>query len=424
MQLAEKHIIKSGHRFFEEIDALCFASKNLYNAANFVIRQNFIYGWGYLNYNAIYKLMKSHEAYKALPAKVSQQILMVLDRSWRSFFEALKVYESEPEKFTGRPRLPKYKDKAKGRNLLIYTVQALGVPALRKGLIKLSGTQIEFPTLIDKEQICQVRIVPKCDCYVIEVIYEQQESTNTEVDASAIASIDLGLNNLATLTSNHQGFVPLLINGRTLKSINQFYNKRQAHLQSKLKGNRKTSPRIQRLTRSRNQKIDNYLHHASHFIVHHLVESKIGTLVIGKNPQWKNEINLGKQTNQNFVTVPHSRFIEMLTYKCDLLGIKVLITEESYTSKASFLDGDFIPTHRDKDADSVVFSGKRIKRGLYKSKDGTLINADVNGSCNILRKVIPTAFTNGIGSCVVQPRRIEPLKVKAKGKAAMPSKAR
>jgi IS605 OrfB family transposase len=423
MQLAEKHIIKTGHLFFEEIDALAFCSKNLYNAANYIIRQNFIYGWGYLNYNAIYKLMKSHEAYKALPAKVSQQILMVLDQNWKSFFEALKAYKETPDSFTGRPKLPKYKDKEKGRNLLVYTVQALGIPALRQGLIKLSGTVIEFPTLVDFEKICQVRIVPKCDCYVIEVIYEKQESTNTQVDNLAIASIDLGLDNLATLTSNQKGFTPLLINGRPLKSINQFYNKRKAELQSKLKGNRKTSPRIQRLTRSRNQKIDNYLHHASHFIVNHLVESRIGTLVIGKNAQWKTEINLGLQTNQNFVTVPHSRFIEMLTYKCDLVGIKVLITEESYTSKASFLDGDFIPTYGDKDADSVVFSGKRVKRGLYKSKDGTLINADVNGSCNIMRKVIPTAFTNGIGSCVVQPRRIEPLKVKAKGKAAMPSKA-
>lgn len=423
MQLAEKHIIKTGHLFFEEIDALAFCSKNLYNAANYIIRQDFIYGWGYLNYNAIYNLLKSHQAYKALPAKVSQQILIVLDRNWKSFFEALKAYESEPEKFTGRPKLPKYKDKEKGRNLLVYTLQAISKTALRKGEINLSGTGIEFPTLVNKEQICQVRIVPKCDCYVIEVIYDQPESTNTELNNDAIASIDLGLDNLAALTSNQKGFVPLLINGRPLKSINQFYNKRKAQLQSRLKGNRKTSPRIQRLTRSRNQKIDNYLHHASRFIVDCLVENQIGTLVIGKNAQWKTEINLGRQTNQNFVTIPHSRFIEMLTYKCDLVGIKVMVAEESYTSQASFLDNDPIPTYGDESASSVVFSGKRIKRGLYKSKDGTWLNADVNGSCNIMRKVIPTAFTNGIGSCVVQPRRIEPLKVKAKGKAATSSKA-
>lgn len=259
MQLAERHIVKLGHNFFNEIDALCFASKNLYNAANYIIRQHFIYGWGYLNYNKMYKLMKYHEAYKALPAKVSQQILMVLDRNWKSFFEAVFAYELEPGKFTGRPKLPKYKDKEKGRNLLIYTIQAISKTALRKGLINLSGTKIEFPTLVDKEQICQVRIVPKCDCYVIEVIYEQPKSSSPPLNPDAVASIDLGLDNLATLTSNQKGFVPLLINGRTAKSINQFYNKRKAALQSKLKGNRKTSPRIQRLTRSRNQKIDNRL---------------------------------------------------------------------------------------------------------------------------------------------------------------------
>ncbi len=405
MQLVEKHVIKSGHRFFDEIDALCFVSKNLYNAANFVIRQNFIYGWGYLNYNAIYKLMKSHETYKAMPAKVSQQILMVLERNWKSFFEASQAYNESPEKFTGRPRLPKYKDKSKGRNLLVYTIQALGKTALKNGLIKLSGTKIKFPTTVDPALICQVRVVPKCDCYIIEVIYEQQKSLDTLVNSSAIASIDLGLDNLATLTSNQMGFVPLLINGRPLKSINQFYNKRKAQLQSLLKVNRKTSHRIQRLTRNRNQKIDNYLHHSSRFIVDCLVENHVGTLVVGKNAQWKTEINLGKQTNQNFVAIPHQKFIEMLEYKCNLVGIKVLVSEESYTSKASFLDNDAIPTYGESDADSVVFSGKRIKRGLYKSSDGKLINADVNGSCNIMRKVIPTAFANGIGSCVVRALR-------------------
>lgn len=423
MQLVERHAIKTGHKFFEEIDALCFASKNLYNAANYVIRQNYIWGWGYLNYQQMDKLMKSHEAYKALPAKVSQQILMVLDRNWKSYFEALKEYNEHPEKFTGRPKLPKYKDKAKGRNLLLYSIQAISKRRLEKGRVKLSGTNIDFPTFVNQEQICQVRIVPKCDCYVIEVIYNQQESTRA-LDSGAVASIDLGLNNLATLTSNQKEFVPLLINGRPLKSINQFYNKRKADLLSLLKGNRKTSSRIQRLTKASNQKIDDYLHHASRFIINQLVEKEISTLVIGKNPGWKQEINLGKKNNQNFVTVPHARFVKMLTYKCKLVEIKVLVTEESYTSKASFLDSDPIPAYGSESTESVVFSGRRIKRGLYKSKNGTLINADVNGSYNIMRKVIPNALLEGIGSCVVQPRRILPLKVKAKGEAAMPPKSK
>jgi|AGSF01.1.fsa_nt_gi transposase, IS605 OrfB family, central region len=430
MQLAERHIIKSTENRFVEIDGLAFKSKNLYNAANYVIRQNFLYGWGYLNYNKMAHLMKSHQAYKDLPAKVSQQILMILDKNWQAFFEAVKAYNIEETKFTGRPKLPKYKDKVKGRNILVYTIQAISSKQLKKGIIKLSGTNILIKTKIKPEQICQVRLVPKCDSYVIEVIYNacaepcdyaqgklrrsKPESTD-ENQKELVASIDLGLNNLVALTSNQPGFVPLLINGRPLKSINQFYNKRKAHLQSRLKGSRKTSCRIQRLTRCRNQKIDNYLHSSSRSIINLLRSGKIGTLVIGKNVQWKNEMNLGKQTNQNFVTVPHARFIEMLEYKAALVGIRVMVQEESYTSQSSFLNLDPIPVYGNIGAQDVTFSGKRIKRGLYKTSSGRLINADVNGSYNILRKAIPNAFSDGIESCVVQPRRVNPLEVKAKG---------
>ncbi len=422
MQLAERHIIKSTENRFVEIDRLAFKSKNLYNAANYVIRQNFVYGWGYINYNEMNRLMKYHQAYKDLPAKVSQQILMVLDKNWKSFFEAVKTYKIEPNKFTGRPKLPKYKDKVKGRNILIYTIQAISSKELKKGIIKLSGTNIFIKTKVKKEQICQVRLISKCDSYVIEVIYNactelsrsKPESTVMASPPEAIASIDLGLNNLVALTSNQPGFVPVLINGRPLKSINQFYNKRKAQLQSQLKGNRQTSPRIQRLTRCRHQKVDNYLHHSSRQIINLLASQKIGTLVIGKNAQWKNEINLGKKNNQNFVSIPHARLIEMLKYKAELMGIKVMEQEESYTSKSNFLNLDPIPVYGNIGALDVTFSGSRIKRGLYKTS-GRLINADVNGSYNILRKAIPNAFSNGIESCVVQPRRVNPLEVRAKG---------
>jgi putative transposase len=412
MQLTERHIIKSTEHRFAEIDRLAFKSKNLYNAANYVIRQSFIYGWGYVGYNEMNRLMKSHEAYKALPAKVSQQILMVLDKNWKSFFEAVKAYKTDSSKFTGRPKLPKYKDKTKGRNILVYTIQAISSKQLKKGIIKLSGTDLSIKTKINPDRICQVRLVPKCDCYVMEVIYEEPESTFS--GDNFVASIDLGLDNLAALTSSQPGFTPLLVNGRPLKSINQFYNKRKAKLQCQLKGNRRTSCRIQRLTRCRHQKVDNYLHHTSRLIVDHLVAKQIGTLVIGKNAQWKTEIDLGKQTNQNFVSIPHARLIEMLDYKARLVGIEVIVQEESYTSRANFLGLDPIPVYGKTDKDPV-FTGKRIKRGLYKTSIGQLINSDVNGSYNILRKAISNAFSNGIGSCVVQPRRVNPLKVKVKG---------
>ncbi len=421
MQLAEKHVIKTTDEHFGEVDELAFKSKNLYNAANYVIRQNFIFGWGYLNYNKMDQLMKSHAAYKALPAKVSQQVLMLVDKNWKSYFEAVQAYKIEPLKFTGSPKIPKYKDKVKGRNVLIYTIQAISKRQLKKGILKLSGTNIQVRTQVTPEKICQARIVCKCDCYVIEVIYDEPEST--QLQNKSVASIDLGLNNLAALTSNLPGFIPLLINGRPLKSINQFYNKARAQLQQRLKGNRQTSARIQRLTRCRNQKVDNYLHTSSRFIINQLVTAGISTLVIGLNAQWKNEINLGKRSNQNFVNIPHTRLIEMLEYKAELVGIKVIVHEESYTSQSSFLNLDPIPVYGDPGASKVVFSGKRIKRGLYKTNDGWLINADVNGSYNSMRKAIPDAFSQGIESCVVQPRRVNPLKVKAKGEGLMLPKA-
>src|SRR4028118_370232 len=394
MQLAERHIIKSTEHRFVEIDKLAFQSKNLYNAANYVIRQSFVYGWSYINYNEMNRLMKSHQAYKAMPAKVSQQILMILDRNWKSFFEAVKAYKVDDSKFTGRPKMPKYKDKVKGRNILVYTIQAISSKLLKKGIIKLSDTNLSIKTKVNPDRVCQVRLVPKCDSYVIEVIYDKSEPTVS--DDKFVASIDLGLDNLVALTSNQPGFTPLLINGRPLKSINQFYNKRSSQLQSQLKGGRKTSPRIQRLTRCRNQKIDNYLHQASRLIVDVVSAKQIGTLVVGKNEQWKTEINLGKQTNQNFVNIPHSRLIEMLEYKARLAGINVIVQEESYTSRANFMGQDPIPVYG-KTKKEPMFTGKRIKRGLYKTSTGQLINSDINASYNILRKAIPNAFSNGIG---------------------------
>jgi len=314
----------------------------------------------------------------------------------------LKLTKLIPLNSRDLPKLPKYKDKTKGRNILVYTIQALSSKQLKKGIIKLSGTELSIKTKVNPDQICQVRLVPKGDSYVIEVIYNEPESTFS--NTNFLASIDLGLDNLVALTSNQPGFIPLLVNGRPLKSINQFYNKRSSRLQSQLKGNRKTSPRIQRLTRWINQKVDNYLHHASRLIIDILTAKQIGTLVIGKNAQWKTEIDLGKQTNQNFVSIPHARLIKMLEYKAWLAGIKVIVQEESYTSRSSFLDLDPIRVYGKTDKEPV-FTGKRLKRGLYKTSTGQLINSDVNVAYNILRKAIPNVFTDGIESCVVRALR-------------------
>ncbi|MGB7894653.1 MAG: transposase [Microcoleus sp.] len=408
MQLVEKHTIDRTHWLYKQLDNLCFLSKNLFHYANYLIRQKFILKGEYLDYYKIQKLCQGTIDYRALPAKVSQQVLLRLHESWKSFFAATKEYNIHPEKFKARPKIPRYKHKTLGRNVLTYTAQAISKEWLKKGIIKLSLTDIFLTTKV--RVVNQVRIVPKTYHYSLEVVYESQDLTqSSSIGVEGIAGIDIGLNNLATITSNQKGFVPLIINGKPLKSINAYYHKKKAVLQSYLKVERKTSNKIDKFTHKRHVKIDNYLHNASRFIINHLAANRIGTLVIGKNDGWKQGINLGKRTNQNFVAIPHARFIEMLIYKAQLAGIAVKVIEESYTSKCSFLDNEPCVKHSE-------YKGKRIKRGLFRAGDGRLINADVNGSANIVRKAFPNAFVEGIQGVVVRPVRVTPYKMVVRGK--------
>jgi len=411
MKLVERHIITKQNKLFKEIDTLAFLSKNLYNAANYLIRQEFISNNKYLSNGEVYHLIKASVDYKALPAKVSNQVLRVLERNWKSFLAASREFKINPKKFLGKPKLPKYKDKIKGRNVVIYELGALSKPGLRNGLVKLSKTNISITT--KQKEIKEVRLVPRCSVYVIEIVYEIIKSDNPSVINSKIAAIDLGVDNLATVSSNAIGFKPLIINGKPIKSVNQFYNKKKAKLQQDLQKQepkRHVSNRINTLTAKRNHKIETYLHQASRTIINYLLQNQIGTLVIGNNKEWKQNINIGKTNNQNFVQLPHYKFIQQLAYKAELAGIKVIVNEESYTSRASFLDFDDIPSY--KAGEKHNFSGKRIKRGMYKSAKGLLINADLNGSYNILRKVVPNAFTEGIEGLAVVPFRFTPGKVK------------
>jgi putative transposase len=400
MQLVEQHMICKSDSRYAIIDAAAFASKNLYNAANYEMRQTFIFQGRYLSYEDMDKRMKSHEAYKALPAKVAQQVLRLLDKNWKAFREGLAAWNEDPSKFLGRPSLPKYKDKQKGRNVLVYTIQAISKKALKRGLICPSMLPIVVET--KQKKVDQVRIVKRHGSYVVEVVYERKEE-QAPVNPALIAAIDIGVNNLAALTSNKVGFIPRLVNGRPLKSTNQYYNKRKAELQQQL-GTTGTTNRMERVTAKRTRRIDHYLHAASKRIIDLLASEGIGTLIIGKNPNWKQECEMRKADKQHFVQIPHARFVDMLTYKAKLVGIQVLLQEESYTSKASFLDGDPLPIYGKCDGEPA-FSGKRLKRGLYKAKNGHKFNADVNGSYNILRKASPNAFGNGVEDVVVHPVR-------------------
>src|SRR6266849_10442555 len=259
------------------IDVAAFKSKNLYNAANYEIRQAFFHDGTYLNYSEMDKRMQPHEAYQALPAKVSQQILLLLDKNWTAFFEARAAYEEDPSKFTGRPRLPRYKHKTEGRNILVYTVQALSKPSMKDGLIRPSGLPITVET--EHTVVDQVRIVPHNGYYVVEVIYSK-EPVQANVDPSFCVAIDLGVTNLAAIASNREGFAPRLVNGRLVKAWNQWYNKRMKELKKRLpkEDRERVTKQMERITNTRNRRIDHYLRTASKRIIDFLVEEGVGTV--------------------------------------------------------------------------------------------------------------------------------------------------
>lgn len=381
MILVEQHQYTKNSKYYKELDHLCFLSKNLYNSALYQVRQYFFNTKKYLKYVDLNKQSNELFAkdYQALPIKVSQQVEKLVDTNFKSFFKLLKM--KQKGKYNKHIHIPYYLDKVKGRQILTYTNQAIShnnrnVP---KGYVKLSG--ITFLIKTNVEKIKFVRVVPKNNYIVVEIGYEKLE--NEPKTTNNYASIDIGVNNLATITSNC--FKPIIINGKPLKSINQFYNKRIAHLSSVNDNN--WSNKMYSITRKRYNKINDYMHKSSTYIVNHLVSYNVNTLVIGHNKEWKQDTKMRKDNKQSFIQIPFNKFIQMLIYKCQLKGINAVIQEESYTSKCNFLQQDYIPTFG---VDDNLFnpSGKRIKRGLYKSNCGKIINADVNGSLNILRKYL------------------------------------
>ena len=322
---------------------------------------------------------------------------------WENFWKAQAAYEKCPAKFTGRPKLPHYKPKQDGRNLLVYTRQAISRPALKEG--RICPSQLDITVQTKQKEVQQVRIVPQASHYVVEVIYSVKPRSRTanKLNPKWAASLDLGIDVLAAVTSNKKGIVPFLVNGRPLKSVNAYYNKCRADLQAALPHGQYTSHRLTALTDKRNRKVDHYLHWASRYIVDWMVSERLGTLIIGHNQGWKQEVEIGKVNNQNFVAIPHSRFIHMLTYKAQLAGIQVIVQEEGYTSKCSFLDLEPIRKHA-----AVLRTAGQARR--VRLGRGQPIHADVNGSYNILRKALPSAFARGIQGVVVRPVRVQPVR--------------
>ena len=374
MQLVEIHQFNYNHKYYKRLDHLCWLSKNLYNATLYAVRQHYFQTNQYLSYYDV-NVQFTHNNqydYRQLPAKVSKMIQRLVDQNFKSFFALL---HKKQQKLYNKPiKIPKYLNKD-SKQVVQYPRQALSFK--KDGYIKLSGTDVFIKTKILAADIQAARIVP-CNGYIkVEIIYK---ATKFNIKKNnKYAAIDLGINNLMTITSTEMN--PFIINGKPFKSINQHANKLIAkYKQSLARYNLYTSKYLHSIYRKRMNKINDYLHKSVSYLMNQLVSHDISTLIVGYNKEWKQDIKLGKN-NQIFVQIPYYKLICILEYKCELYGIKLILHEESYTSKCSFLDKEEICKHS-------KYLGKRIKRGLFRTKENKLINADINGSLNIMRKVV------------------------------------
>lgn len=399
MNRVEKHIIKTNDKYYNMLDEFCFKSKKLYNQANYIIRQEFINNGNWIRYDELDKVLKkegNNFDYKNMPlASTSQQCLRLLDKNWKSFFRAIKDYNKNPNKYLGRPKLPKYKSK-NGRNILILTNQNCKI---NKGIIKFPKPFKGFYLKSKVNGLQQVRFIPKDKYIIVEVVYKVDDVEEL-IDNGRYVGIDLGLDNFATITNNC-GLIPLVINGKGLKSINQYYNKQMSHYRSIAKRVNKLdyTNKMRKLTFKRNNKVEDYIHKASRFVVDYCRNNEINTIIIGNNKNWKQNSKMSKKVNQNFISIPHSSFIQKVQYKAEEFGIKVIIIEESYTSGTSFLDNE-LPIKENYN------KSRRKYRGLFVSNEGIKINADVNGSYQIIKKVFPKAFANGIEGVGLHPFKV------------------
>lgn len=419
----EFHKITKEHPLYTFLIDYCIKSNNLYNHGNYIVRQEFIRttklkeqgklpNANWIRFFDLCKILrndKKYNDYHSLPVTgCSDSILKVLDENWKSFFESIKDWKRNPTKYTGRPKLPKYKKKKEPYNFYIPNKNTFHIKGSNLIFTK-AFNHLKIHIKCNKEKgfqkINQVKIKPVRDYLRVEIIYTIKLEDKLNRNSNRIISIDLGIDNLATIINNINKR-PIIINGKPLKSINHYYNKQKAYLQERLERcqKKKTSKRLQRLSEKRNNKIADYLHKTSKLIIDYCNQFKIGTIIIGYSKQWKLKVNLGKRNNQTFTNIPFNNLIWMIQYKAIQDNINVIIQEESYTSKASYFDNDKVPIFGHKGQKN--FSGKRIKRGLYRCKDGSFVNADINGSLNIMRKA-----TNDVVKPVGKGFVTNPLKI-------------
>ena len=382
-----KHLSK---KEFKILKYLCHIAKNLTNEAIYNIRQYYFNEKKYLNYQKNYSLLKNSPNYKLLNSNMAQQILKEVDGSFKSFFSLIKLAEKGKYNFKDI-KLPNYLDKKGFTTLIIGFVRLnenkLTIPYSNLFSKEHKKIEINIPPILVDKKIKEIRIIPKLNARFFEIQYTYEvKEIQRELNKNNALAIDLGINNLTTcVTNNGKSFI---IDGRKLKSINQYYNKINAKLQSikdKQKIERMTL-RQKRITRKRNNRINDYLSKAVRIIINYCLNNDIGNIVLGYNNDFQRNSNAGSVNNQNFVNIPYGKLRDKLEYLSKLYGIEFKLQEESYTSIASFFDKDEIPIYNKDNSQEYIFSGKRIKRGLYKTKKGYLLNADCNGALNILRK--------------------------------------
>jgi IS605 OrfB family transposase len=388
MILVERHFFKGN----KDIIRLCIYSKELYNRCNYFMRKSwFEHKYPLPDIKLLLTEVKNIECYKKLHnTKTAKQTIRKCLTDWENFLKSLNAYKKDKNTFKSKPKPPKYKNKMAQ---IIFDKETIKGGRSKKILTQITPTNDCFSVSSDKK-FKQVIITPKTFGFIIEIVYDTQDQkekkyTKEKVDKNKICTIDIGLNNLCAITLDQKRSI--LINGHIIKSINQWYNKNPCKTRSK----------------KRYFRIQNYFHNVSKIIVENCIKYGIGKIIIGKNDGCKIKMNLGKRNNQNFQFIPIFLLLEKIKYKAEISGIEVIFTEESYTSQSSFYDNDPLPRYGEKE---VEFSGKRKYRGLYVTKDGFALNADINGSLNIGRKVIPEFLGIGDRSLAARPVIVNPLR--------------
>ena len=376
---------------YNSVKELCHVAKNLTNEAIYNIRQYYFTEGAFLKYEKNYALLKSSHNYKALNSNMAQQILKEVDGSFRSFFSLLKLAKQGRYDFKDC-KLPHYLPKDGYTTLIIGFVRLNGNKLILpfSNSFKKTHKPVEIvipPILLDKE-LKEIRIIPKANARFFEIQYiYKAECIQRNLNKNHALALDLGINNLVTAVSSDGN--SFIIDGRRLKSINQWFNKKNARLQSikdKQGLGKKTTDRQKAIARDRNNKVNDYMNKTARKVIDYCITNDIGTLVVGYNETFQRSSHIGKRNNQNFVNIPYGKLRAKLEYLCELNGIIFVKQEESYTSKASFWDMDTLPVYDGDNPKEYQFSGKRIHRGLYKTASGKLFNADVNGALNIMRK--------------------------------------